>query len=236
MSQHHQHHHEPGNHAACIRLVPIFNHLEDDAMDKIAERATTKVFKRSDYLFRAQEKDDTLYIVNRGKVRIFLLSESGKEQLIRILHPGDFMGEWTVFNPGGVHEAYAQATQDTVVCTIGQADIQAFLTDYPTITMKLLAEMSQRLESSERQTVKVAEDQVGNRLIMFLAENVVGPASEQIIELEMTRKDIASYLGTTPETISRKFKELEQAGLIEQLTPKKIKIVDVDELLLYSEQ
>ena len=115
MSQHHHHHHEPGNHAACIRLVPIFNHLENDAMDKIAERATTKVFKRSDYLFRAQEKDDTLYIVNRGKVRIFLLSESGKEQLIRILHPGDFMGEWTIFNPGGVHEAYAQATQDTVV-------------------------------------------------------------------------------------------------------------------------
>lgn len=235
MSQHHHHHHEPGNHAACIRLVPIFNHLEGEAMDKIAERATTKEFKRSDYLFRAQEKDDTLYIVNRGKVRIFLLSDSGKEQLIRILHPGDFMGEWTIFNPGGVHEAYAQATQDTVVCTIHQDDIQAFLTDYPTITMKLLVEMSQRLESSERQTAKVAEDQVGTRLTMFLAENVAGQDPEQVIDLEMTRKDIASYLGTTPETISRKFKELEEAGLIQQMTPRKIKIYDLDDLLLYSE-
>src|SRR5699024_3740096 len=129
-----------------------------------------------------------------------------------------------------------QATQDTVGCTIGQADIQAFLTDYPTITLKLLAEMSQRLESSERQTVKVAEDQVGNRLIMFLDDNVVGPASEQINELDMTRKYIATYLGTTPKTISRKIKELEQAGLIEQLTPKKINIVDVYELFLYSDQ
>lgn len=56
-----------------------------------------------------------------------------------------------------------------------------------------------------------------------------------IITLPMAKKDIASYLGTTPETISRKFAELEEEGLIQQLPEKKIKIHDVDDLLLYSE-
>lgn len=72
-------------------------------------------------------KDDALYIVNRGKVRIYRLSNSGKEQLVRILNPGDFTGEWTLFNPDAVHEEYAEATRDTSVCMIQQHDVQEFL-------------------------------------------------------------------------------------------------------------
>ena len=94
-------HHEIGDHAACIRLVPIFNHLEDSAMNYIAEKAHTKQYQKGEFLFRSQEKEDTLYIINRGKIRIYRLADSGKEQLVRILNPGDFTGEWTLFNPDG---------------------------------------------------------------------------------------------------------------------------------------
>jgi len=77
-------HHEIGDHAACIRLVPIFNHLEDSAMNYIAEKAHTKQYQKGEFLFRSQEKEDTLYIINRGKIRIYRLADSGKEQLVRI--------------------------------------------------------------------------------------------------------------------------------------------------------
>ncbi len=49
-------HHEIGDHAACIRLVPIFNHLEDSAMNYIAEKAHTKQYQKGEFLFRSQEK------------------------------------------------------------------------------------------------------------------------------------------------------------------------------------
>ena len=199
-------HHEIGDHAACIRLVPIFNHLEDSAMNYIAEKAHTKQYQKGEFLFRSQEKEDTLYIINRGKIRIYRLADSGKEQLVRILNPGDFTGEWTLFNPDAVHEEYAEATRDTVVCMIQQKDVQDFLEQYPAISLKLLAEMS--------------EPEMGN---------------SPTITLPMEKKDIASYLGTTPETISRKFGELEDEGLIQQLSGKRIKIQDLDDLLLYSE-
>ena len=55
-------HHEIGDHAACIRLVPIFNHLEDSAMNYIAEKAHTKQYQKGEFLFRSQEKEDTLYL------------------------------------------------------------------------------------------------------------------------------------------------------------------------------
>ncbi|EMF0567059.1 MULTISPECIES: Crp/Fnr family transcriptional regulator [Enterococcus] len=229
-------HHEIGDHAACIRLVPIFNHLEDSAMNYIAEKAHMKQYQKGEFLFRSQEKDDALYIVNRGKVRIYRLADSGKEQLVRILNPGDFTGEWTLFNPDAVHEEYAEATRDTVVCMIQQKDVQDFLEQYPAISLKLLAEMSKRLESSERQTTQVALESVITRLVLFLAENVEPEmGNSPTITLPMEKKDIASYLGTTPETISRKFGELEDEGLIQQLSGKRIKIQDLDDLLLYSE-
>ena len=59
-------HHEIGDHAACIRLVPIFNHLEDSAMNYIAEKAHTKQYQKGEFLFRSQEKEDTLYIINHN--------------------------------------------------------------------------------------------------------------------------------------------------------------------------
>ena len=68
-------------------------------MNYIAEKAHTKQYQKGEFLFRSQEKEDTLYIINRGKIRIYRLADSGKEQLVRILNPGDFTGEWTLFNP-----------------------------------------------------------------------------------------------------------------------------------------
>lgn len=205
-------------------------------MNYIAEKAHTKQYRKREFLFRSQEKEDTLYIINRGKIRIYRLADSGKEQLVRILNPGDFTGEWTLFNPDAVHEEYAEATRDTVVCMIQQKDVQDFLEQYPAISLELLAEMSKRLESSERQTTQVAVESVITRLVLFLAENVEPEmGNSPTITLPMAKKDIASYLGTTPETISRKFGELEDEGLIQQLSGKRIKIQDLDDLLLYSE-
>ena len=205
-------------------------------MNYIAEKAHTKKNKKGEFLFRSQEKEDTLYIINRGKIRIYRLADSGKEQLVRILNPGDFTGEWTLFNPDAVHEEYAEAIRDTVVCMIQRKDVQDFLEQYPAISLKLLAEMSKRLESSERQTTQVALESVITRLVLFLAENVEPEmGNSPTITLPMGKKDIASYLGTTPETISRKFGELEDEGLIQQLSGKRIKIQDLDDLLLYSE-
>ena len=225
------------NHAHCVRLVPIFNHLPDTEMDKIGASARKRVLDKGEHLFRAGEKDDTLYIIHRGRVRMYQLTESGKEQLVRILNPGDFTGELAIFQPGQVHENYAEALQRTEVCLIHQNDLQQYLHEYPEIAIKILSEMSRRLKESEKQTAQVAVESVENRIISFLA-NLVDEDSgnSPVVTLPMTKKDLASYLGTTPETISRKFTRLERLGLIEQLPKRKIKIPDLDQLLLYDDE
>lgn len=214
--------------------VPIFNHLEADSLALIHQKIHAVEFKKGEYLFRAEEPTNTLYIIQSGAVRLFHLLESGKEQLIRILKPGDFIGEWSLFSQDRQYEDYAYALVDTKVCQLYADDFKEVLLSYPAVSLKILEEMSRRLQASEKMTSRVANESVGTRLVNYLLGQLPGQASDaHLINLELSRKELAAFLGTTPETISRKFKELETLNIIKSLSPRKIKIINFDGLLQY---
>jgi CRP/FNR family transcriptional regulator, anaerobic regulatory protein len=225
------HHNCFTNEESCVSLVPIFNHLEKSQMEEIMSVTHSISYKKGEIIYRAGDQSDSLYIVNKGRVRIYRLSESGKEQLLRILNPGDFTGELALFNDT-IHEAYASAMVDTSVCTVKRADFQNLLIKYPTIALKVMAEFSTRLEKAEKQTTRLATEKVDTRIALFLAECIEEDSKNNEITLPMSKKDLASYLGTTPETISRKLLEFETLGYIKQISNKKIKILELDSLLL----
>ena len=224
------HHHEL-DHDTCVSLVPIFNHLEPHQMEEIHHLTHSVNYKKGEDLYRPGTHSDALYIVSEGRVKIYRLSESGKEQLLRILNPGDFTGELALFNDS-YHEAYASAMVDSSVCMVKREDLQGLMLKYPAIAMKILAEFSSRLEQSEKQTTRFATERVEMRIALFLVESMDVKSGSNEITLPMSKKDLASYLGTTPETISRKLFEFEDAGLIKQITNKRIQIIDADGLLL----
>ncbi|WP_425435191.1 Crp/Fnr family transcriptional regulator [Oceanobacillus rekensis] len=224
-------HHSNEAHQSCVSLVPIFNHLEDEQMNEIMETVQSVSFKKGEVIYHAGDDSDSLYIVHRGKIRIYRLSESGKEQLVRILNPGEFTGEYALFSES-THESYAEAMVDTNVCMVKQADLQQFLSKYPTISFKILTEFSKRLEQSETQTTRFATEKAETRIALFIADYVDNEEDSNEFTLPMSKKDLASYLGTTPETISRKLADLEKQGLIKQKTNKRIEVLDMDGLLL----
>ena len=215
----------------CISIVPIFNHLEDEQMDEILNVVHSVTYKKGEFIYRQGESSDSLYIIHSGKVRIYRLSESGKEQVLRILNPGDFTGELALFKEG-THETYAEAMVDSSICLINRDDLQQFLMKYPSISLRILSEFSNRLEQTEKQTARFAMEKVETRIALFFADCMDKESKSNAIELPMSRKDLASYLGTTPETLSRKITELEKDGYIKQRSNKIIEIIDLDELLL----
>jgi CRP/FNR family transcriptional regulator len=199
-------------------------------MDEIVKTIKPGKYKKGEIIYSAGDQSDSLYIVNKGRIRIYRLSESGKEQLVRILAVGDFTGELALFSES-THESYAQAMEDTEVCMINRRDLQDFLIRYPSISLKILSEFSRRLEKSELQTTRVSTERVETRIAQFLTECVENNKSMEFV-LPMSKKDLASYLGTTPETISRKLAELEDSGYIRQKTARRILVTDLDGLRL----
>src|SRR5699024_11738472 len=112
-------------HRNCVSLVPIFNHLESSQMDDIMTVVQHRTFKKGEMLYHAGEKADALYIVHQGLVKIYRLLASGKDQLVRILNSGDFIGELAIFQED-VQETFTEAIQYTNICVIYCDNLQRF--------------------------------------------------------------------------------------------------------------
>src|SRR5690606_9582805 len=102
---------------------------------------------------------NSLYIIHKGKVKIYHLSESGKEQIIRILEPGDFTGEHALFSES-VHDSYAEAMEKTEICMMSRDALQNYLLRYPQISLKILSEFSKRLDRVEILATSFATEDV----------------------------------------------------------------------------
>lgn len=214
----------------CVSIVPIFNHLEAAELKEIVSTARSVSHPRGQMIYRPGEPSEGIYIVHKGSMRIFRESSGGKEQLVRILGPGEFSGELALFNES-VHDAYAEALEPLEICMISRESLQAFLLKYPQIALKMLAEFSSRLATSEEQAARIAMETVETRIAMYLAGQVEAWKNARI-KLPMRRKDLASHLGTTPETISRKLADFEAAGWIRQTGQRDIEVIDLEALLL----
>lgn len=217
-------------HKQCISIVPLFNHLSKAEMNEIVKETVSVTYKKGNTIFLAGQRSNGLYIVHKGRVKIYRLSEAGKEQLVRILGPGDFIGESSLFNET-VHDSYAEAMEDVECCVMSRSDFQKFLLRFPTISLRMLAEFSSRLSQSEHQAASIALQSAETRIAMYIA-NLSEQMNSPKITLQMSRKDLASHLGTTPETVSRRLAQFEDAGWIRQSGQRDIEVLDLDALLL----
>ncbi len=91
-------HCRPGKHGNCVEMVPIFSNLSQEERLEIAAIAKAQTFKKGELVYMAGDEGGTLYVLHSGRVKIYRLSASGKEQVIRVIEPGGFMGELSLFS------------------------------------------------------------------------------------------------------------------------------------------
>lgn len=222
-SDHHTYECQETEHT-CIDSIPLFQSLSAEQKEKIHSLIQHKHYSRGETIYRPGETADSLYVLKSGKIRVYRLSDSGKEQLIRIVTQGEFTGELALFKKG-IYEAFTEALTDCSICAIKHADFRELLLQYPMMAVEMLATISNRLGISEQQTAWATTETVRDRLLHFLISLVDSKEIEPIIELKMAKKDLASYLGTTSESLSREFARLEKEGLIEEIAYGKIKLL-----------
>lgn len=196
---------------ACVSLVPLFADLSVDDRRRIAEVAVTRRYGRGEQVLRPGESSG-LRIVHSGRVRVDRIDESGAEQLLRILHSGDFLGETTVLT-GRPVDSWAHALDASEVCVLGSEEIRAVLREHPDVALRMLSSLSARLEAAEQRLSAVTGASVARRLAHYLLE-LADQAGSTTFRLPLTKKDLASYLGTTPETLSRRLGALQDAGVV----------------------
>ena len=213
----------------CLSLVTIFQSLPEKDLKTVADIVSERHYHSGEFLYHAGDEADSLMIISRGQAKVFQIAASGKEQMIRILQTGDFDGEAALFESND-RTSFAQALMDTDVCSISRSDFQKLMQTSPKLAVNMVNAFGQRITQLETQNTEVTTASVESRLANYLLETSAG-LDEKRFTLPLKKKDIATYLGTTPETISRKLSKMSADNLLENkgLT---VRILDPDGLSL----
>jgi len=226
-------------HDLCAKKVPIFSFLSEDELIKIVDMTRHKLYKKGDLLCSQGEKSDTLFIINEGKVKISKLTKEGKEQIIHIFTSGDFFGELSLFSSDETYSFDAFAISDVKICTLTKQDMNKIIINNPEISLKLLQVITRRLAQTENLAQNLATNDAEIRIASMLLEfcEKYGVAVDQglQINLPINREEMASYVGVTRETISRKLSIFEELGIISLKGNKVLIIKQLDMLKSYVE-
>lgn len=213
-------------HADCIRTVPIFSHITDAEMLEIAKIIEAHVYHKGEMVYLAGDPGGKLYVLHTGRIKITRINPGGKEQVIRILGPGEFMGELSLFSTAPLTDN-AEVLEESTMCVMDGAKLRELMLRNPSISFKVMEELSQRLEKVESLIEVISLDSVEQRLAQALLK-LAGDKSEVV--LTMTKKDFASQMGMCQETLSRKLTAFQEQGLISLKGQRKIKILDKEGL------
>jgi CRP-like cAMP-binding protein len=207
---------------SCVERVPIFSNLTYEEMAEVEMITTSREFRKGEIIYLAGDKGQKLYVIHQGRVKIYRISETGKEQIIRVLGSGDFMGELSLF----VHSPFndnAEALEDTRVCMVDGGRLKQMMGQNPGIAIKIVEELSRRLYNAENLIESLGLQGVEQRVADALLRMSEG---KDEIYLSFSKRDLASHIGITQETLSRKLTAFQDLGWIRQSGQRKILILD----------
>lgn len=210
----------------CVELVPIFSTLTFDEMMEVASITVSKTYKKGEMVYFQGAREKKLFVIHKGRVKISRISSSGKEQVIRILGPGEFMGELSLFN-NEPNVDNAEVIEDATVCIIDGDKLKGLMAKYPTIAFKVLEELSSRLKRAENLIENLGVKDVESRIAEMLLELADEDGN---ITLTVKKGDLASHLGMSQETLSRKLSYFQDEGWIKLKGHKRITILDRESL------
>ncbi len=193
--------------------TPLFGGLAEDQLAHVRKIAQEKHYKRGETIFWEGESGIGFYVVAAGKVKIYKVSAEGKEQILHIYGPGHPIGEVPVFS-GSHFPANAQTLEKSHLLFFPRQDFEALISVHPSLALNMLAVLSRRLRQFTIQVENLSLKEVPARLasyLIFLSEEQNSPDE---VSLPISKGQLASLLGTIPETLSRIFNKMAIHGLI----------------------
>jgi CRP/FNR family transcriptional regulator len=207
-----------------IGSIPLFNGLSEQQLREIRGIARDRFYDKGKGIFSEGDDGDGFYVVASGQVKIFKLSPEGKEQTLHIYGAGYSFGEVAMFS-GKRFPAGAEALLKSHLLFFPRTDFVALLSGNPSLCMNMLADLSLRLRQFTIQVENLTLKEVPGRLASYLLTLSDEEGQGIVLSLNISKGQLAGLLGTIPETLSRIFLKMNNAGLIE-VKGREITILD----------
>ncbi|MBP7653371.1 Crp/Fnr family transcriptional regulator [Candidatus Dependentiae bacterium] len=206
-----------------IKNSDMFNKIDSRAITKISEISVIKkVDKDSSICFEGQKVEGVI-IVGSGSFKVYKISDAGQTYILKIAGPGEAIAEVAVLLENAVYPANVQALEKSEIIFIPKHDFIKLLNSDNSICMHILSKLAVIIFDFTQKIGDLALSSVRDRLLKYFVSRCNELQSNKF-ELNITKQNLASLIGTIPETVSRVLKSLEKENII-KLTEKKIEIL-----------
>ncbi|OEU67326.1 MAG: transcriptional regulator [Desulfobacterales bacterium PC51MH44] len=197
-----------------ISEAPLFRGLPEDQLNKIWQIAIDKFYDKGKTVFMEGDDCNGFYIVADGKVKIYKVSFEGKEHILHIYGPGNPFGEVPVFS-GQKFPANAQTILKSHLLFFPRAAFVDLISNNPSLSLNMLAVLSMRLRQFTVQIENLSLKEVPGRLASYLIYLADEQKTGDLVSLTISKGQLASLLGTIPETLSRILAKMNKQNLVE---------------------
>jgi CRP/FNR family transcriptional regulator, dissimilatory nitrate respiration regulator len=207
-----------------ISQAPLFNGLSQEQLNQIRQIAIDKFYDKGQTIFLESDDCNGFYIVVAGKVKIYKVSFEGKEHILHIYGPGNPFGEVPVFS-GQKFPANAETLLKSRLLFIPRQAFVDLISEHPSLALNMLAILSRRLRQFTVQIENLSLKEVPARLASYLTYLADEQATGDFVSLTISKGQLASLLGTIPETLSRILAKMSKQDLI-QVEGRNITLLD----------
>ena len=217
--------------AQFLSTIFLFESLTADQIELLEAFSALKNFRKGEHLFSDGQRATAFFIIVSGKVKLYKLSADGNEQILHIQTPGDLVAEAIIFD-FETYPAYCQALEDTTLIRLPKSEFIKLLEHFPGICFKIMSAYSRRLRHLVALIEELSLHDIKSRLAKYLIQNSRKENNQRFCELMLSKKDLASVLGTIPETLSRTLNYFKKEKIIAE-KKNDIIILDLSKLKMY---
>jgi CRP-like cAMP-binding protein len=197
-----------------IRRVPLFSMLTNDQAQAIADSVVKRRFRRGEIIVEHGRKSNALFILLNGRARVLTSDSRGREVILAVLQPGDYVGEMSLID-NQPHSATVRAEVQTDMLILGRAEFARCLPENSSLAYAVMRGLVQRLRKADQQIESLALLDVYGRVARTLLEMSEVVNDQRVIRNKVSRQDMAKIVGASREMVSRVMKDLEERGVIE---------------------
>ena len=200
-----------------IRRVPLFAMLTDAQASGVSDAIVKRRYRRGENIVEQGKKSNALFIMLTGRARVISGDGRGREVILAILQPGDYIGEMSLID-NEPHSATVRAEVQTDVLMLGRTEFARCLPENSSMAYAVMRGLVQRLRQADRKIESLALMDVYGRVARALLEFATETGDgEMLIREKISRQDIAKMVGASREMVSRVMKDLEERAFIQTL-------------------
>ena len=201
-----------------LRQCPLFAGLKEEDLKKIRVIAKPKQVDKREVIFSDGEEAKGFYVILSGKVKLYKISPEGKEQILHVVSAPDAFAEAALFLEGS-YPAFAEALSDCQLLFFQKRDFTRLIEKNPQLSINMIVTLSHYLRRFASLIEELSLKEVSSRIAKYLIDLSLKLSKEgknsKEVELDLSKTQLASKLGTISETLSRTLAKMKAKGIID---------------------